>query len=147
MLGIIPSHTTILTPRNCRWGKVVVWGGGSVRGGGRGVRIGGRFIGMDFLALNVLVSLDISSVMTGARGWQLERFDCEGEVLVVRVVHQEPVINGLLYTLSIIAGRYQWTGLSRGITLLYPGGLGEGLVVSLDTVHYDSPFSSCVHCS
>jgi len=111
------------------------------------MRIGGRFIGMDFLALYVLVSLDISSVMTGTRGWQLERFDSEGEVLVVRVVHQEPVINGLLYTLSIIAGRYQWTGLSPSITLLHPGRLGEGLVVSLDTVHYNSPFSSCVHCS
>ena len=37
-----------------------------------------------------LVSVGVVSVVAGARGGQLEGLDGEGEVMIVRVIHQEP---------------------------------------------------------
>ena len=40
--------------------------------------------------------LDEGAVVAGAAGGQLERLDGEGEILVVGVVHQEPVVEWFL---------------------------------------------------
>ena len=39
-----------------------------------------------------LMRLNEGAIVAGAAGRQLERLDGEGEVLVVGVVHQEPVV-------------------------------------------------------
>ena len=51
--------------------------------------------------LDDLVGLDIGSVVASAGGGQLEGLDGEGEVLVIRVVGQEPKINRLINILII----------------------------------------------
>jgi hypothetical protein len=91
-----------------------------------------------------LVGLCVSSVVTSTGGGELESLDGEGEVLVIWVVHQEPVIDGLLDTLSLVAGRHQRTGLPSSATLLNTGRLSECLVVSLHPIHYDPPLAGSV---
>lgn len=91
--------------------------------------------------------LHILSVITSARGWQLEGLNGEGEVCVIRVIHQESVINGLLDTFCLITRRNEGAGFTGSITLLYPGSLCESLIVSLDPIDHNSPFSSRVKSS
>ena len=43
-----------------------------------------------------LMRLDEGAIVAGAAGRQLESLDGKGEILVVGVVHQEPVVEGLL---------------------------------------------------
>jgi len=84
--------------------------------------------------------LDVVTIVAGAGRWQLEGLDSEGEVLVISVVDQEPVVDVLLETLGLIAGRDEGTGLSGGGALLNTGSLGQGLVVGLHSVDDDPPF-------
>jgi len=81
----------------------------------------------------------VGTVVTGAGRGKLERLDGEGEVLVVGVVDEEPVIDVLLKTLSLVAGGDERTRLSCTGALLNSSGLGKSLVVCLDTIHYHSP--------
>ena len=83
--------------------------------------------------------LDIVTIVAGAGRWQLECLDSEGEVLVIRVVDQEPVVDVLLETLGLVTRRDEGTGLSGGGALLNTGSLGQGLVVGLHAVDDDSP--------
>ena len=43
-----------------------------------------------------LMRLNEGAIVAGAAGRQLESLDGKGEILVVGVVHQEPVVEGLL---------------------------------------------------
>ena len=90
--------------------------------------------------------LNIGAIITGTGGGQLEGLDGEGEVLVVGVIDQEPVVDALLETLGLIAGGHQRASLPRGGALLNPGCLGEGLVVGLDSIHHHPPLAVSVDC-
>jgi len=81
----------------------------------------------------------VGTVVTGAGRGKFERLDGEGEVLVVRVVDEEPVIDVLLKTLCLVAGGDERTGLSSSGALLNSSSLGKSLVVCLDTIHYHPP--------
>jgi len=85
--------------------------------------------------------LHIVPIVAGTGGWQLERLDGEWEVLVIRIVDQEPVVDVLLETLGLVAWRDERAGLSGCGTLLNTGGLGESLVVSLHSVDDNPPFT------
>jgi len=78
---------------------------------------------------------------TGAAGWKLESFHCEGEVLIIGIVYQESVVDVLLQACGFIALRYKRAGITRCQTFLNTGGLGESLVVSFNVVDNDSPFA------
>ena len=82
--------------------------------------------------------LGIVAVVAGAGAGQLEGLDGEWEVLIIGVVDQESVVDVLLETLGLVARWDQGAGLSSSGALLNPGGLGEGLVVGLDSVDDDS---------
>lgn len=88
----------------------------------------------------------VGTVVTGAGRGKLERLDGEGEVLVVGVVDEEPVIDVLLKTLSLVAGGDERTRLSCSGALLNSSGLGKSLVVCLDTIHYHSPLAISIDC-
>ena len=51
-----------------------------------------RRFGKNLAAKVNLMRLNEGAIVAGAAGRQLERLDGEGEVLVVGVVHQEPVV-------------------------------------------------------
>ena len=51
------------------------------------------------------------------------------------------MVDVLLDTLGVVAVRDERTGLPSSGALLYPGSLGQGLVVSLHPVHHDSPLA------
>jgi len=91
-----------------------------------------------------LVRLNVGAIVTGAGGGQLESLDGEGEVLLIGIVHKEPVVDVLLEALGLVAGGHQGAGLPGGAALLNPGGLGESLVVCLDLVHDDPPLAGGV---
>ena len=54
----------------------------------------------------------IGSIVTGTGRWELEAVDGKWEVLIIRIIDQEPVVNALLETLGLIALWDQW---ARGI--------------------------------
>jgi len=85
------------------------------------------------------VGFDIGAVVASAGRWQLKGLDGEGEVLVIRVVDQEPVVDALLQALGLVAGGHQGTCVAGRGTFLNPGGLSEGFVVRLDAVDDNSP--------
>ena len=64
--------------------------------------------------------LGVGAVVAGAGGGQLEGLDGEGEVLVIGVEGEEPVVDTLLQALGLVAGGHQGTGLSSGVALLNP---------------------------
>ena len=61
--------------------------------------------------------------------------------MIIGIVDQESVVDGLLQALGFITLRDQRTSGSGGGTFLNAGGLGQGFVVGLDVVDDDSPFS------
>jgi hypothetical protein len=85
--------------------------------------------------------LGVGTVVTGTSGRQLEALDGEGQVLIISIIDQEPVVDGLLQALGLVALWHQGTGGAGGGALLHTGGLGQGLVVSLDVVDDDSPLA------
>jgi len=78
---------------------------------------------------------------TGTAGWELEGLHSEGEVLIIRIVHEETVVDRLLQAFGLVALWYKWAGITRSQTFLNTGGLGESLVVSFNVVDNDSPFA------
>ena len=94
--------------------------------------------------VDVVVSLVVEgggAEEAGAAGGQLEGFYGEGEVLVVGVVDEEAVVDGLLQTLGLVAVWHQRAGLAGGEALLQAGGLRQGLVVHFDAVDDDAPLA------
>ena len=63
------------------------------------------------------MGVDILSVVASTSGRQLERLDGEGEVLVVRGVDEEPVVDALLQTLGLVTRGHQRTRLTSCLTL------------------------------
>lgn len=95
-------------------------------------------------ALLLVRRLDVVSIVAGTGRWKLEGLDGEWEVLIIRIVDQEPVVDVLLKTLGLVAGWDQWAGLPSSGALLDTGGLGESLVVSLHTVDNNPPLAVSV---
>jgi len=81
---------------------------------------------------------------TGTAGWELEGLHSEGEVLIIRIVHEETVVDGLLQAFGLVALWYKWAGITRSQTFLNTGGLGESFVVSFDIINDNSPFAFSV---
>ena len=88
--------------------------------------------------------LNIVSIVAGTGGWKLEGLDGEWEILIIRIVDQESVVDVLLETLCLVAWWHKWTGVSSSCTFLDTSSLGQGLVVSLDSVDHDPPLAVCV---
>lgn len=83
--------------------------------------------------------LDVGAVEAGAGGGQLEAVEGEGQVLIIGIVDEEPVVDGLLDALGLVAlGDKGALGAGSGAGL-DSGRLGEGLVVGLDVVDDDLP--------
>ena len=89
------------------------------------------------LKLLLVWGFHIGAVVARTCGRKLESLDGEGEVLVVGVVHQEPVVKGFLRkrliinmttpphldTVGVIAGWDEGTRGARGRALLHPSRL------------------------
>jgi len=90
--------------------------------------------------------LNIGAIIAGTGRGQLEGLDDKGEVFVIGVIDQEPVVDALLETLGLIAGRHERASLPSGGALLNPGCLGEGLVVGLHSIHHHPPLAVSVDC-
>jgi len=61
-----------------------------------------------------LMRLDEGSIVARAAGRQLESLNGKREILVVGVVHQEPVVERFLDTVGVIAGWNKRTWGARG---------------------------------
>jgi len=85
--------------------------------------------------------LNIGSVVAGAGGWQLECFNSEGEILIIGIIDKEPVVDGLLKTLCLVTCGHKGARLSSSGALLNTSSLGQGLIVSLHSVHNNSPLA------
>jgi len=85
--------------------------------------------------------LGVGTVVAGASRGKLEGLDGEWEVVIIGVVDEEPVVDGLLQTLGLVAFRHKWAAGSSSGALLNAGGLGQGLVMGLDLVHNDPPLA------
>jgi len=92
----------------------------------------------------MLVVNGIGTKETGTASWELECLHSEGEVLIIRIMYQEAVVDVLLQTLGLIALRYKWASITRSQTFFNTGGLGESFVVSFNIIHNDSPFTLSV---
>ena len=88
--------------------------------------------------------LDIVVVPAGAGGRQLEGLNSEWQVLVIRVVDEEPVVDRLLQAFGFVAVWDQRTGGPFCGALLNPCSLREGLVVGLHIVDNDPPLATDV---
>jgi len=86
----------------------------------------------------------VGTKKTGAAGWELESFHCEGEVLIIGIIYQESVVDGLLQAFGFITLRNKRASITRSQTFLNTGGLGESFVVSFDIVNDNSPFALSV---
>merc|ERR1712045_630678 len=91
--------------------------------------------------LSDLVLELVGAVVAGAGGGELEALDGEGEVLVIGVVDEEAVVDGLLQALGLVALGHEGAGGAGGLAVLDAGGLAEGLVVRLDVVDHDPPLA------
>jgi len=85
--------------------------------------------------------LDIVVVPAGTGGGKLEGLDGEWEVLIIGVVDEEAVVDGLLQTLGLVALWHQGAWGSLSGALFDASRLGQGFIVSLDLVHNDPPFA------
>jgi len=101
--------------------------------------------GLEINGIRGILVIDcVCTKKTGTAGWELEGLHSEGEVLIIRIVHEETVVDGLLQAFGFIALWYKWAGITRSQTFLNTGGLGESLVVSFNVVDNDSPFAFSV---
>jgi len=78
---------------------------------------------------------------TSTAGGKLEGLDGEGEVLIIGVVDKEAVVDGLLQTLGLVALRHQRTCIGGSETLFDACSLSESLIMGIDIVDNDTPFS------
>ena len=85
------------------------------------------------------MGLAVVAVVAGAGGRQLEALDGEREVVVVRIVDQEPVVHRLLDALGQVALWDKGAGGSRSQTLFHPGSLAQLLVVGFHVVDDNPP--------
>lgn len=85
--------------------------------------------------------LNVGSIVAGTGRWQLECLDGEWEVLVIRIVDKESVVDGLLETLSLVTGGNKGTSFASCGALLDTSGLGKSFIMCLNSVNNDSPFS------
>ncbi|CAL4066741.1 unnamed protein product [Meganyctiphanes norvegica] len=92
----------------------------------------------------ILVVNCVGTKETGAAGWELECFHCEGEVLIIGIINQESMVDVLLQAFGFIALRDKRASITRSQTLLNTGCLGESLVVSFNVVDDNSPFTLSV---
>ena len=83
----------------------------------------------------------VGAVVAGAGRGELEALDGEGEVLVIGVVDEEAVVDGLLQALGLVALGHEGAGGAGGGAVLDAGGLAQGLVVRLDVVDDDPPLA------
>jgi hypothetical protein len=88
-----------------------------------------------------LVLKVVGAVVAGAGRGELEALNGEGKVLVISVIDQEAVVDGLLEALGLIAFRDERAGRTGCCAVLDASSLAEGLVVGLDIVHNNPPLA------
>lgn len=86
-----------------------------------------------------LVIDSVGAQETSAAGGKLECLDGEGEVLIIGVVDEEAVIDGLLQALGLVTHRNFGAILSCGETILHAGALSESFVVKFNFIHNNAP--------
>ena len=64
------------------------------------------------------MDLSVCSIVASAGRWELEGLDGKGEILIIRIEGEEPVVDALLNTLGFVAWSNQGAGLSSSGALL-----------------------------
>lgn len=84
-----------------------------------------------------------SSDEAGARGGQLEVLDGEWEIVIIRIVDEETVVNVLLQTFGLVASGDERTSFTSSISiaLFNSGVLIEFVAVRLDFVDDHTPLT------
>ena len=84
-----------------------------------------------------------SSDEAGARGGQLEVLDGEWEIVIIRIVDEETVVNVLLQTFGLVASGDERTSFTSSISiaLFNSGVLVEFVAVRLDFVDDHTPLT------
>lgn len=83
----------------------------------------------------------IRPIVTGTSRGQLKALNSEGQVLIIRIVDQKAVIDGLLQALGFITLRNEGTSGAGSGAFFNTSGLGQSFVVSLDVIDNNSPFA------
>jgi hypothetical protein len=94
-----------------------------------------------------LVLKVVGAVVAGAGRGELEALNGEGKVLVISVIDQEAVVDGLLEALGLIAFRDERARSTGSRAVLNASSLAEGLIVGLDIVHDNSPLAKNIDCA
>jgi hypothetical protein len=89
----------------------------------------------------------VGAVVAGAGRGELETLNGEGKVLVIGVIDQEAVVDGLLEALGLIAFRDERARSTGSCAVLDASSLAEGLIVGLDVVHDNSPLAKNIDCA
>jgi hypothetical protein len=89
----------------------------------------------------------VGAVVAGAGRGELEALNGEGKVLVIGVIDQEAVVDGLLEALGLIAFRDERARSTGSCAVLDGSSLAEGLIVGLDVVHDNSPLAKNIDCA
>jgi hypothetical protein len=89
----------------------------------------------------------VGAVVAGAGRGELETLNGEGKVLVIGVIDQEAVVDGLLKALGLITFRDERAGRTRSCAVLNASSLAEGLIVCLYVVNDNSPLVKNIYCS
>ena len=61
--------------------------------------------------------------------------------MIIGIIDEEPVVDGFLEALGLVTGWHKGARLSSSGALLNTSSLGEGLIVSLHSVHNNSPLA------
>jgi len=81
----------------------------------------------------------VSTNVASTASVELEGFNGEWEVLIIWVIDEETMDNGLLKALGFITRGDNWAGISSSGAVFYSGGLREMIVVDLNIVDDDPP--------
>jgi len=94
--------------------------------------------------LDWLVVEDVSTNEASAARVKLEGFDGEWEVLIIWVVDEESVDNGLLEAFGLVTWRDEGAGIASCCAVFNSGGLGKMIVIDLNIVDDNSPLVACI---
>ena len=83
----------------------------------------------------------VMSIMTRTRQWQRKTFYGKWEVVIIRIIDQEAMIDCFLNTFCFITFGNKWAVVSWGQTMFNSCCLTQGFIVSFDVVYNNPPLS------
>ena len=89
----------------------------------------------------------VMSIMTRTRQWQRKTFYGKWEVVIIRIIDQEAMINCFLHTFCIVTLRNQRAWLSWSITMFNSCSLTKSFIMSFDVIDNNSPLTFSVKSS